>query len=176
MTNAARWSKRAMRRALWSVFLVLPGCQLIVNPFDDELAKAPPITTASVEGARTADVSSKPLRRPYQQAWPTEADGRVTHAPLYYEMPAVYTGSENDTFAWGAVDYVHWFDGMGRFLLSSVLFPVHVIITPPWQVMVSDGVAEECCPGMRLDAARGSPGESPQRTDERAPSTTERPQ
>lgn len=134
--------------------VLLSGCQLIVNPFKDELAGQQAMTTASVEGARAAKTTPSVRQRDYPPVeLRAEADG-VTHGPLYFEDPFEDKGSEDGRFAWTGEDYLQLFYWRGRFLLNTVLFPISAVVTPPWMVMESDGRLSRQALGCDHDAER----------------------
>ncbi len=155
MTRHPTSSRRAaMVRACLLCAVVLGGCQRMVNPWRDP--KAPPraVTTPSVEAVRAAEGHPSDLRRPYVEArFPTRDDG-VSHGPLLYENPGVYTASEDNVNAWTGAEYWHLVYDPSRFLVSTVFSAISVVVTPPWRLMVSDGrISDERCFGP-YDAAR----------------------
>lgn len=115
------------------------GCHLMVNPYTDEIAMAPPVTTPSAEQAQAAQVAVTVTQRDYDLAEVRAKDGSVTHGPLYFEDPVEDRGSEDGRFAWGGEEYTYFIHGPGCYLLKVVLFPVSTVVTPPWVTMVSDG-------------------------------------
>jgi hypothetical protein len=133
---------RLLSMALATSLLVsLAGCELAINPFDDELAGRQEVTTPSVEGARKAEVTPIVLVREDQEAKTIAAkDGTVAHRPLYFEDPSDEQGSNDGRFAWTAEDYWYFLSWRARFLLNGIFFPVSFVDTPPWQVMESDGI------------------------------------
>ena len=130
------------------------GCQLLVNPFTDELANRPAVTTPSVQVAREARVERAVLHRTYKPIEVAVVDGAVTHGPLYFEDPFEDKGSQDGKCAWTGEDYLYLLYGPGRFSLNSVLFPVSAMVTPPWVVMASDGRLSQQALGMDHDAER----------------------
>ena len=131
---------------------VLPGCALMVDPFEDELAGRQAVTTPSVEGARAVEATPTELVREHEATTLCAQDGTVTHGPLYFEDPADEYGSDDDQFAWTGEDYWHFLSWRGRFLVNAVFFPVSVVVTPPWMVMESDGRPSREVFGEMLDA------------------------
>ena len=115
------------------------GCQLLINPYVDELAGRPAVTTLSADGARTAEATPTVLQREYDQTAVCPQDGMVTHGPLYFEDPFESRGSNDGRFAWTGEEYLYFLYGPGRFLLNGAFFPVSAVVTPPWLVMASDG-------------------------------------
>lgn len=141
------------------------GCQLMVNPFKDELAGQRVMTTASVEGARAATVTPTVRQRDYTPfELHAEPDG-VTHGPLYFEDRFEDKGSEDGRFAWTGEDYWQLFYWRGRFLLNTVFFPVSAVVTPPWTVMESDGRLSRQELGYDHDAERWVEPEEEQPTE-----------
>jgi hypothetical protein len=137
--------------------LLLTGCQLMVNPFTDELASQRAVSTASSEGARAAQVNPTVLRRPYESTVIRPQDGTVTHGPLYFEDPFEDEGSEDGRFAWTGEDYLQVFYWRGRFLLNGVLLPLSAVVAPPWCIMASDGELNRRAFGEKHDARRWTP-------------------
>jgi hypothetical protein len=131
------------------------GCSEIVNPWADDVPKADVVTTASVEGVRTAREDTEP---PPQRVVNAERmqfrpeDGTVTHWPLWWEDPFVDKGSEDGVFAWTGEDYLAFPYGLGRFLVNTMGFPISAVVQPPWTVMGSDGVLSRQALGYDHDA------------------------
>jgi hypothetical protein len=130
------------------------GCSLFVNPFTDELAVRPAVTSPSVEVAWEVRAEQPVLRRPYERFEIATVDGTVTHGPLYFEDPFEDKGSEDGKFAWTGEDYLQMFYWRGRFLVNTVFFPVSAVVTPPWVLMASDGNLSRQALGMDHDAER----------------------
>lgn len=140
---------------LVSLTLGTSGCQLLVDPFTDELAGRPPVTTPSVRVANQAHAEeSIVMQRPSEPCRVPAKDGTVTHGPLYFEDPFEDKGSEDGKFAFTCEDYLQMVYWRGRFLLNAVLFPVSSIVTPPWVVMASDGRLSRQALGFDHDAER----------------------
>ena len=154
-----RLDKQHWIRFLSGIAMTIPiaGCELMVNPFTDELASQRAVTTASVDGARAAKVTPTVLRRSYEQMSVWAEDGAVTHGPLYFEDLFEDRGSEDNRFAWTAEDYLQLFYWRGRFLVNGALFPLSAVVTPPWTVMASDGELGRRTLGMDHDARRWTP-------------------
>jgi hypothetical protein len=125
--------------ALLVAAVLQSGCQLMVNPFKDELAGPQPTTTASVDGVRAANAVPSVRQRGYTPVEIHAESGAVTHGPLYFEDPYEEKGSEDGQFAWTREDYFQAAYWRGRFLVNVLLFPISAIVTPPWTVMESDG-------------------------------------
>ena len=121
--------------------VVSMGCAkcLRVNPFQDELADMPRVTTPSVETARAADVQPTQNRRDWASFTLQAADGTVHHGPLYFEDPFEDKGSDDGKLAWTGEDYLQFFYWRGRYIVNLIAFPVSAVVTPPWTVMESDG-------------------------------------
>ncbi len=115
------------------------GCSLMVDPFRDELAGASPVGTPSTEAARAVPVEKRTPQRPFEQSVLAAKDGSVTHGPVYFEEPCETTDRNDVVIAWSLHDYLCTAHADARFLVNIVLFPVNAVVTPPWQVMVSDG-------------------------------------
>lgn len=149
-----RFRQAAVLSACFPLLAVVAGCQRMINPWRDPGAPPLAVTTPSVEAARAAEGHPSDLRRPYVESrFPTRDDG-VSHGPLLFENPGVYTASEDGKVAWTGADYWHIVYGPSRFLVSAVFSAVSVAVTPPWRLMVSDGrISDERCFGP-YDAAR----------------------
>lgn len=122
--------------AVWTLAIV--GCRTMAHPSADAVGRQIPITTPSVEGAWAVETTRGDLHRPFEVMELPAADGTVTHGPLYFEDPDEEADGD-DRFAWTAQDYLRLFNWRGRFLYNLVLFPVSVVVTPPWMLMASDG-------------------------------------
>jgi len=153
-----RWRSHAAWPLAGVAMFLSSGCQLIVNPFADELAGEQRVTTASVDGALAATTTPRVATPRHPGAvTPTEVrpqEGTVTHGPLYFEDSFEDEGSDNNRFAWTAEDYSHTFYWRSRFLLNIVLFPISAVVTPPWAVMESDGYPSRRTLGRDHDAQR----------------------
>ena len=130
------------------------GCQLLINPYVDELAARPAVTTLSADGARTAEVTPRALQREYAQTPVCPQGGMVTHGPLYFEDPFEDQAADDGHFAWNGEEYLYFLYGPGRFLLNGAFFPVSTVVTPPWLVMASDGHPSCRAWGEKHDAQR----------------------
>lgn len=139
------------------VLSCIGGCQVLPQPFTDGLAQRAPVTTPSVETARSAAGESAARDRGFAPSEVLYADGSVLHLPLYFEDPFEDKGSEDGMFAWTAEDYLQWVYWDGRFILNAVAFPVSAIVTPPWTVMASDGHLSRQLLFVDHDAQRWSP-------------------
>lgn len=152
---------RAVRGLALSLGCMVAGCQLGQNPFADEFAASPPVTTASVEAARSVEARPIDQRRPYAETQVRAKVGVVTHGPLYYEDPLFEELDGDGRFAWAPVDYLYWVYGPACYFVDSVAFPVSAAFTPPWQVMESDGKAEHRSPTPGRHDARPVSTDSP---------------
>lgn len=153
-----RWRTTKIASAIIAIGTFLPGCHtLAVNPFVDELADRPAVTTASVDGIRASDASTIDRRRPHAAAQVAPVDGKVTHGPLYFEDFPVDLEEADGRFAWTAADLWYGYYGAGRFLVNATFFPVSAVIAPPWTVMCSNGQAGRTAWGMEHDAVRCTP-------------------
>jgi len=132
----------------------LSGCQLMVDPFRDELEGRQEMTTASVEGARAAKTTPAVRQRDYAAFELLAEHEGVTHGPLYFEDPFEDKGSEDGRFAWTGEDYFQIFYWRARFLANAIAFPVSAVVTPPWTVMESDGRLSRQALGYDHDAER----------------------
>lgn len=130
----------------------LSGCSLTVNPFRDEYAHRPSVTTPSVVAVMAADVPTSVQERHGVEKHRSPIDGSVTHGPLYFEDPTEERGSEDGHFAWTGEDYVWMAYWRARFMANLIAWPVSAVVNPPWQVMVSDGQRSCCGRGRQFDA------------------------
>ncbi len=147
-----------MRTAMKNMFrgcvglVLLAGCGRIVNPFRDEYANRPPVTTPSVEAVLAADVQPSVQERLGVEKTRCAADGSVAHGPLYFEDPSEEHGSEDGQFKWTGADYAWMVEWRARFLVNLIAFPVSAVVNPPWQTMESDGNYSCCGRGKKFDA------------------------
>ena len=130
----------------------LGGCHLAVDPYRDDLAHQPAVTTASVEGVRSAQGAPSERQCAYEQTTVSAADGSVIHGPLLFEDPFVVAGSEDGQYAWTAEEYFYWLYGSAHYLLSASLSPVSLIDTPVWQPYASDGRRSGSLLGLPIDS------------------------
>ena len=136
------------------IALIASGCHLMVNPYADELAMQPPVTTPSAEQAQAAPVAPTATHRDYEVVEATAKDGSVTHGPLYFEDPFEDRESEDARFAWSGEEYIYFIHGPACYLLKGGLFPISAVVTPPWVTMVSDGRVSQQTWRMEHDAQR----------------------
>lgn len=166
-TEMNKWVDHWFRPVLSALLIaaLTGGCQLMVDPFKDELAGRQVMSTASVEGAREAKTTPTVRQRDYTPFELHAEAGDVTHGPLYFEDPFEDKGSEDDRFAWTGEDYLQMFYWRGRFLLNTAFFPVSAVVTPPWTVMESDGRLSRQALGYDHDAERWIEPEAGQSTE-----------
>ncbi len=131
---------------------LLSGCSQMVNPFRDEYAHCPLVTTPSVEAVLAADVPPSIQDRQGIEKLRCAQYGSVTHGPLYFEDPSEESGSEDGHFAWTGEDYVWIASWRARFMANLIAWPVSAVVNPPWQTMVSDGRRSCCGRGRDFDA------------------------
>ncbi len=117
------------------------GCQLMVDPFVDELAYEPAVTTPSAVAARAIPVARAAAQRSGTATHVYAKDGTVTHGPLYYVDPSEDPDCDDGLFAWSGTDYLESLYGPVRFLVNSVFLPLRAVARPPWQIMESSGPA-----------------------------------
>ena len=120
----------------------------------EKLLKAGKTAEAIAEFDRVVDGSKGDLLTVNRvgDAIVSAGNGAVKHGPVYFEDPFEETGGDDRSFAWTGEDYWHSLYGPSRFLVSAVLFPVSAALTPPWQVMESDGQPGRRVFGMEHDA------------------------
>ncbi len=141
--------------------LLLTGCAShFVNPWKDELstqdnpAILSEVTTPSVEAARAAQVTASDVHRAFPPDRLEPVDNAVTHGPLYFEDRHESPAYDDGRFAWRGMDYWYLVYGPSRWMANGILFPVSVVVTPPWVLMESDGVVETRAFGEKHDARR----------------------
>ncbi|MHC5110583.1 MAG: hypothetical protein ACYTHJ_11990 [Planctomycetota bacterium] len=128
------------------------GCQLLINPFVDELKYQEPVTTPSVELSLAHEGEAWNAARRGEQIDSPYVDGSVLHAPLYFEDPFEDKGSDDGQFAWTAEDYMFLIAWPHRYLLNGAFMPVSLVAIPPTRIMVSDGHLSRQIPGYWHDA------------------------
>lgn len=133
---------------------VWTGCHQVVNPFQDDLPYTSEVTTASVEGARSAPSAASLEPRDFTLVTIEAQSGTVAHWPLWFEDPFEDKGSEDGQFALTWEDYFGYFYGSGRFLVNTMFFPLSPLLTPPWTQMCSDGKLSQQALGYDHDATR----------------------
>jgi hypothetical protein len=120
------------------------GCHSAESPFNDPLADESPATTASVDAARSLEREQEIRRRGFADDIALTSGTAVAHTQLYWECPFEEPTSEcskcANRFAWSAEDYISFVYSPGRFLANTVLYPLSIVIDPPWITMESDGV------------------------------------
>lgn len=138
--------------SLAMILVSVSGCSLYSDPFRDEFANQPPITTPSVDAVMAAEVAPIVIERHGEPKTVYVVDGSVHHYPLYFEDPKEDHGSEDGQFKVTGEDYLWIAAWRARFLANLVAFPVSAVVNPPWQPMVSDGRYECCGRGATFDA------------------------
>ncbi len=155
MNKLSRMTRRCAGSAgLLTVAFAIGGCQLLVNPWTDELAGHSDVTTPSVELARAATAEPNAVQRDVELTALPAMDGSVTHGPLYFEDPFEDKGSRDGRFAVTFEDHYAFGYCGGRFLVNSVAFPLSMVVTPPWVVHVSDGKLSRQLVWVNHDATR----------------------
>lgn len=132
------------------------GCQLIADPFADEQASLPPVTTSSVDGIAAAGRTASPrVRRSYEKTYAGAVAAPVTYGPLYFADPFEAAADDDGQYAWTGKDYLLILHGPTQFLLNGVSWPAAAVVAPPWRVMSSDSQARwlraGCIPFLRID-------------------------
>lgn len=125
----------------------------MTNPGRDEFSGRPLTTTPSVDGVHAAGVVPVPHDRGFTTVNAKVVDGSVTHGPLLFEDGFTDTWTADDSFAVDGIDLVQWIVWRGRFAVNLVTAGASMIVTPPWQVMVSDGRPSRRILGESYDAA-----------------------
>ena len=160
MRSTSLPNRRSALAAVLSL-CVAAGCQHIINPFRDDLPTVDEVTTASVEGARTAPRQPSAPRRDFEALGVYAQDGTVDHWPLWWEDPFEDKGSQDGRFAWTMEDYFYVAYGPGRFILNTMAFPVSAYVTKPATVMCSDGKVSRQKLGYDHDAVPCPGGTAP---------------
>jgi len=144
---------KPIRSAIMLFFWLLPAsccCKngMVVNPFRDELAAQPPVSTPSAdavrEASKAAPAKTEVRRRGHEPLTATVADGSVTHPPLYYREWSGGSDDPRQPYCWDGEDYLRLCTGPARFLFDTITFPIHAVILPPCAAVVSDGIAPQC--------------------------------
>lgn len=81
-------------------------------------------------------------------------DGRVAHAPLYFEDPFEDKGAGRREYRIGWEDYLAMPYCYARYTANWLMLPVSAIVTPPWTLMHSDGYVSRQALGFDHDAER----------------------
>lgn len=137
-----------------ALLLTAGGCAVFSNPFRDEFAGHPQVSTASANGVHAAGLKAEARRRAFRPASIGPANGAVTHGPLYFEDGFEDQGSDDGRFAWKSEDYFQFAYWRARFLWNAIVFPVHAVLAPPWRAMESDGESERRLAFWHHDAER----------------------
>ncbi len=119
------------------------GCRSHTEPSAGGLTVAV-ATTPSVDAVRAADVEVRVSHRPFATTPVPARGGSVVHSPLYWADP-FEEPNEDGCVAWSTMDSIYFVYGPVRFLVSTALFPIGFVDTPPWQEMVSDGRVTFSC-------------------------------
>jgi|GEM_PF-2206572 len=129
------------------MFLLTTGCQLIVDPYHDEMADLPPVTTASTVGLREANITPRTIHPLGEAKTVQPKTGTIIHGPLYFEDPYDESGSEDGQFAITNEDVFAFVATGIRFIVNADFYPVSFFVTPPWMPMASDGhpSRDRCC-------------------------------
>ncbi len=141
------WHRFVTGAVLSMVLMLATGCQMMVNPYHDEMAMAAPVTTPSATGLREANVAPRMVPPYGDPKIVRAASGAIIHSPLYFEDPVDESGSEDGQFAITSEDfYAFWSTGF-RFPMNLIFYPLSAVVTPPWMVMESDGATSRkiCC-------------------------------
>lgn len=154
-------NRSAALAAMVALGIAWAGCQHAINPYNDELAGLSEVTTASVEGARSAPSQPTLQPRGHQPVIVEPQDGTVAHWPLWWEDPFEDKGSDDGLFAWTYEDYFCFGYCPGRFLVNTMAFPISVERTRPFTVMCSDGKLSRQALGYDHDAIPCPGGTAP---------------
>lgn len=146
----------AMRLSLLSAMLVFCGlgCSLLTVPYVDDFSNLSRITTPSVEGVMAASTTPRDAHRSLAATSLRSQREFVSHNPLFFEDEHEVAFEEDGSFAWTGEDFAQVFLGSGRFLVTTLLYPVSMLDTPPWSTMVSDGRPSRNVWGVEQDAAK----------------------
>ena len=166
MKALLRRTKGRAAAVIAGVTFVTVGCSHIVDPFKDDLAGAPAVTTPSVEAALEAQTVITPSDRGFAEVEMASHAAGVEHGPLYFEDGFEDKASDDGKFAWTLEDYWQFLYWRARFGVNLIALPVSFVDTPPWQKMVSNGELESG-KGMRPYDAQRLPKQQP--AEEAAP-------
>jgi hypothetical protein len=150
------WTAIRALPAVMAITIGNAGCQMMVDPFVDELASQGAVTTPSVEGVRLANTTARTdVSRSYENMYAEAQDGTVTYGPLYFADIFETKEDDDGRYAWRAKDFLLFFHGQVQFLANGIAMPLSAVIAPPWREMNS--AAEPrwarlgCIPIVRLD-------------------------
>ena len=123
------------------------GCHQFPNNFVDDLPDSSLITTASRDRARASGAEHVQRTRGFEEVQIDAQDGTVVHGPLYTEDPVEMYGSDDGQFAITHEDFLAFWSTPFRFHLNAALYPISILVTPPYRAMASDGVPSRkiCC-------------------------------
>lgn len=154
-----------MRRiaALVIVCGAASGCRELVDPWTDATISPDMVTTASVEGVRTAaaEPGDDEIRSDFAARPIAPQDGTVSHWPLWWQDHFEETGSADGQFAMTWEDYFCMPYGLSRFIVNTIAIPISASFYPPVPLRSSDGIVSRGPLGAEHDPAWLPAGGSP---------------
>ena len=158
---AQRWTIRIAVTGLLVAGLSL-GCTYVPNQFkEDGPSTRMTWNSPSAEDVLARHAANEVTHRDWQAMEVSTQDGSVYHPPVYFEDPFVDKGdgrtdetNPHNVYRGGWEDYVALAYVPSRFTSNWILFPVSMVVTTPWTVMVSDGELSRQLLGYDHDAAR----------------------
>lgn len=162
-SNMRRISKTGLIAAQAVLLTAGLGCHELVDPWTDATISPDLVTTASVEGARTAAAEPSPndQRTDYEVRPIAPQDGTVSHWPLWWQDHFEETGSADGQFAMTWEDYAGMPYGLGRFIVNTIAIPISATFYPPVPLRSSDGIVTRQPLGAEHDPAWLPAGGSP---------------
>ncbi len=136
------------------------GCQMARSPWVEPCGDQR-VDTPSSSAIRQAEV--KPALRPRTDDPATvkhvqAAEGGVYHLPLWFEDPLEEIDGGAPAVAYESADFARMWCSWTRFVGNTLLLPASMVIRPPWQVMVSDGVPSRTVICWQHDASKACCG------------------
>lgn len=143
------------------------GCAHLNDPWKDSSAAIDAdMTTPSTQGYEARPAEARSIQRTWDSSDVVQANGAVTHWPLWFEDPFEDKGNRDrppasgnedepdNVFAMNWVDYMHMGYGPGRLFLNTIGWPISAVVTPPGTLMESDGRLSKGLLGYDHDAQR----------------------
>ena len=114
------------------VLAAVVGCQRPARDLAADSSKCVEGMTPSAKIVRVAESSPRVSHRSYQPTEVRAIETSLSRSPLYFEDPFERTDGYMDASAATGVDYGYLAYGPVRFLVSVGLYPVSVVVSPPW--------------------------------------------
>lgn len=147
-----------------AILVILPACSRVPNYWlEDGPAKTTTLETPTQQDVTQRFQASTARERGWQPQELSPQRGAIRHEASYFEDPFEDKGRGDGRTP--QVDYrLDWQDYVAalydypRFTANWLLFPVSVVVTPPWVDMESDGVLSKQALGYDHDAERVADG------------------